>query len=201
MKIFLLFGISLIFLFNYCESITLECSYSSCHPYCCRVQNYELITSKDNREITAIEGEHEHGHTSDDVQFFLSYNKRVSFFPREITQFFKNIEHVRVEECRLQEITKHDLKQFGDKLKILDLTLNELQVIEGDLFEFNVNLVKIVLDLNKIKQVGNGAFGGLNGLNILWFQSAKQCVNFKANSRENVLAQLPSVDERCRRRY
>jgi Leucine-rich repeat (LRR) protein len=94
----------------------------------------------------------------------------MNFFPRGLTNFFKNLENVYTAYGKLQEIKKYDLAQFGVKLKLFGAPYNEIRVIEGDLFVNNPNLEEIYLEGNKIFHIDSGAFDGLQQLNTLYLQ-------------------------------
>lgn len=199
MKIFIPFAI---FLFNFCgkiNSIEINCKYiqTPSNGYCCMVQNSQLITSKDDRKITSVVGQHLSGKSNEDVKYFMVQGKKVFYFPRGLTKFFKNIEIVQNDAAGLKEISKYDLKQFGANLKRLWLAYNELEVIESDLFEFNKNLEKISLSSNKILHVGTGAFDSLENLEELGFRD-NICYNFHASIRYEIYDLKQQLERRCK---
>lgn len=112
MKFLIIF---LTFYFYSIESFLLDCEFGheSDLGYACRAQNENLVTSKENREITKVQGQHIWGE-NDEVLFFYAYQKKVNYFPRGITKFFKNIENILINDGKLKEITKEDLKEFGE---------------------------------------------------------------------------------------
>jgi hypothetical protein len=170
MKFLLIFILTLTIL-NGSESIELECKYRPAgfsHEYDCSVQNSVLITSKNDREISEVQGQHLEEKNNDDVKGFDSSFKTINFFPRGLTKVFKNIDSVWIHKGGLKEISKDDLEQFGEKLTELKLGYNELKVIEGDLFVFTPNLIWLDLKNNKIVHIDSGAFGGLENLGFLF---------------------------------
>lgn len=199
MKILTLLAVPLFYFCKQIKGIEVECKYpqSSGFGYCCMVQNFELITSKDDREITAITGQHMSGKNNDDVKYFRATERKVQFFPRAVTKYFKNIETVQIESAGLREITKNDLKQFGEKLTLLWLSYNKLKVIESDLFEFNKNLGAVSFDYNEILHVGSGAFNTLNDLRDLGFRDNK-CFNFHAYNRFQVFDLKKDLERNCK---
>lgn len=183
------------------QSVTIDCIYAvdPTYGYKCEVQNPYLITSKDDRIVTEIRGQHLNEKTRDDIKFFSSYEKKVNFFPRSLTKVFKNIERVKIYGANLREITKDDLEQFGDKLKSLWLYNNKIEVIEGDLFSFNKNLEEIHIGTNKIKHIQSGAFNSLEKLLELHLQS-NPCTSGDdwAESRHKMLQVIRRVDQKCK---
>lgn len=113
---FFLLSISTFFIFG-ANGIEINCSYlyySSTSRdfnetfYYCMIQNPELITSKTNREITSARGRHvnagsKNGRTNDDVDYILANNQTILYFPRNLTNVFKNIENIKFISTGLQE--------------------------------------------------------------------------------------------------
>lgn len=114
------------------------------------MQNSTLVTSKDNRQISKVHGQNLFGNANNDVKLFLAKNKLMNFFPRHLTYFFKNLELDEIYYGNLKKITKQDLKEFGDKIKNLNLHNNDIEVLEENLFQFNNNLVEIQFSTTKL---------------------------------------------------
>jgi hypothetical protein len=129
------------------------------------------VTSAEDREIFEVQGRHQSGKSNDDVLEFYIEHSDISFMPRGITKFFNNLTAVTVYDTNLKEITKDDLKEFGNKLNILWLVRNNIEVIESDLFEFNKNLTELDLSNNKIRHIGENAFVGLEEIKTFRFYS------------------------------
>jgi Leucine-rich repeat (LRR) protein len=182
-----------------CESLVIDCNYDNSSLYFCSVQNNPVTTSKDSRDITGVRGTHQSGQTNDDVTKFIIHDKTTNFFPRGITKYFKNIDYVHINYANLKEITKEDLKEFGDKLKELDLDINEIEVIEADLFIYNKNLEGIYMSDNKIKHIENGAFDHLKNLIVLYLGDNPCTLSgtFDAYNRSNVIKLIQNVEEKC----
>lgn len=164
-SIFLL--ISVILFSDFAESVVIDCNYENQYNertrYTCVVKN-DLITSKDDREVTEVQGQHLSAYFFDnqDVEKFKSEGKQIFYFPRGITKFFKYIDWVIISKGGLKELSKHDLKQFGRYLKYLWLPYNSIKVIESDLFEYNPELRNLELRNNKIRHIESGAFDNLS---------------------------------------
>lgn len=97
------------------------------------------------------------------------------------------------------------MKQIGDKLKGLFLYVNLIEVIEGDLFEFNPNLENIQMDRNKIARIGLGAFDGLNKLHSIDL-GPNPCVPADKNDgtvkdRTNALQLIQNVETKLQLTY
>lgn len=196
MRVFILF---LVLYVNFGESVILECNFED-DPhlgYMCGVQNENLITSGDDREITAISGQHQDGKSNDDVVFFFSDFLKLNYFPRGLTKFFKNIRKIQIGFASIGELTNADLEQFGDKLKEFFFYGNHLEVIKADLFKFNKNLEKVSFLNNRIRIVESGAFNGLDKLDGLWL-GINKCVNKDVVGRNEVLNLIKIAEEKCK---
>lgn len=114
-------------------------------------------------------GIHEAGKSTDNVTVFWNNGIITDFFPRNIKKFFKNVQKILFIDADLSALTKFDLQPFGDQLTAIWLHRNNIEIIEGDLFEFTPNIEWIQLSNNKIKVVGLGAFSNLKKLTRLQF--------------------------------
>lgn len=154
---------------SYVESVELHCVFMDIDGsgYRCFVQSL-TITSKNNRTITEVIGEHEKGRTNDDVVYLFSILKTIRFIPLEVGTFFKNLETIRISMAGLRGIESSDFEQFGGKLKKIAFDNNAIQVLEADLFQFNPNLESIDFNTNKIVRIEDGAFDGLYNLTSLY---------------------------------
>lgn len=183
------------------KGVILDCIFTSHdkHGYCCEVQKKDFIISKVCREITGVRGYHLSEKTNDDVKYFLSANKKVNFFPRNLTNFFKNIETVYIHNTDIKEITKSDLEPFGNNLINLWIhNSNELALIESDLFFYNRNLVEIYLSTNKIKHVQNGAFNGLEKLTRFEIHENPCTTVADTSTKSPIITIIRNIEANCK---
>lgn len=194
------FLIFLFFSYRTANSSTLTCKYldNSYFGYSCQVQNLNLITSRDDREVIEVYGNHKCEKFDDDVKHFSSLYKKVEFFPRRLTKIFRNIEIISIFHGNLRELTQNDLREFGDKLKDLRLGYNDIEVIKENLFEFNKNLEKILIHNNKIKKIEVGTFRGLEKLINLDLRE-NFCTNDEdfAAEKSKVFKLIEDVEKKC----
>lgn len=188
-----------------CEAIEVDCGYLryalTLSAYICNVENQELITSKDYREISAVKvsDKYRNGKSDDDIKQFKVENKTAKFFPRGVTKFLRNVEVVWITQAGLEEVTKEDLRQFGRKLKDLYLHSNKIEKIDADLFDFNPNLEVIELRSNKIKQIAVEAFNSLKKLKTLSLDD-NPCTDdddWGFYERPKVLELIKGVETKC----
>lgn len=157
------------------------------------------ITSRNDRTIKNIVGEHLEGKTNEDVKFFRNYKIIMNYFPLNLTTGFKNLEVVQVNFSDLKRITASDLEQFGENLKILWLGDNIVEVIEGDLFKYTPNVESFGLSPQKIKHVDDGTFAKLTKLHSLWFSKNPCGVKTNVeNDRSAVLNLITRIESECK---
>lgn len=182
----------------YVEGIQLICDFKMGeHGYKCDTESL-TITSRNDRTIDSIIGEHLEGKTNEDVKFFRNYGHVMNYFPLQLTKYFKNVEAVQINFANLKRITATDLEQFGDNLKIFWIGNNIVEVVESDLFRYTPNVESIGFSPQKIKHVEKGALSGLTNLHSLWF-SQNPCgrgVNVE-NDRLEILNLVYTIETTC----
>lgn len=183
------------------ESLVIECTHSGgTGYYYCDVKNLHVTFSKDCRDITGVRGFHLSGKTNSDVNHIYYQAKTVYYLPRGVTKYFQNIERVHISNGNLKEITKENLKEFGDKLKKLEIIAgNQVEVIESDLFIYNKNVELVKIQNNKIKHIANGAFDHLEKLKELHL-SGNSCTSSSddASDRTKIAAVVTNVEKNCK---
>lgn len=183
--------------FSYVNAIVIDCDFKfvrnalrkNFENYQCYV-NLITFERSDNAKISSIVGaQHAQGKADSDVKMFHSDKNTFVSFPRNIGEFFENIEVIDIYEGELKVIRKLDLEQFGDKLKILWLSRNELRNIDHDLFHSTPNVEWINFSENNILQVDNAVFANLPKLSKLYFK-LNPCYSDSANDDPPRLKQL-----------
>jgi hypothetical protein len=94
----------------------------------------------------------------------------------------------------LREIHKSDIAQFRH-LKTLDLSQNEIQVLDDDLFYKNVKLETVSLVINPIRHIGLTTLKS-KPLNII-LSCNSQLFNFKTEGRVNFKTFIESIIKSC----
>ena len=78
----------------------------------------------------------------------------------------------------------------------LEIPENNLQIIEGNLFEFNQKLEYVDFDYNKLGRVGDGLLIGLVKLNVAHFRS-NSCIREQANTIEEIRDLIQILQLQC----
>jgi len=189
-------------LFGSTKSASFECKFESgggwapIGPiYYCEVQNAVNITTLDASQVDDIFGTHKTGYNNDNVDLFSVGQGQVHYFPRSLNNFFKNLKGIEIYNTGLKEIHQRDLKDFP-RLEYIGLQLNNLEIIEENLFEFNPNLEHIYVGYNKITHIDPNVFDRLTKLYVLYIQ-ATPCINMFAYSPTGVQEIITSARARC----
>lgn len=182
---------------NLVTSVIIHCDYKdgSTYGYKCDI-SYLQIISKDDRNITGITGSHKIGKSNADVKFLHSNAKIINFFPKNIENFFKNLETIWINNAKMQEISGEDLKVFT-KLKRFSLGYNEIEVLSSDVFKFNGNLEWIDVESNRIKHVETGALSSLKSLKEMYFHG-NACHFGGAGNRNSTILLVNEIERKCK---
>lgn len=120
-----------------------------------------------DRIINGLTGNHLANKTSIDVEGFSIREQRLRFFPRNLHEFFPNIDAIRVRDTGLSEISNEDIKNLP--LKQISFSLNNFRTINASLFASNPELQAISFDYNPVMHVAHDVFDGLINLTRLRF--------------------------------
>jgi Leucine rich repeat len=115
-----------------CFNFNVTGSVSSCHAANLNVkEKYQIMNP---HSIDA----------QDEVKGLVIRNQTVYYMPKFTDLLAQRLQVLYIENCRLKVVSKKDLEQFPH-LKYLSLTRNDLEVLDGDLFDFNLELEKMWL--------------------------------------------------------
>ncbi|KAG5667330.1 hypothetical protein PVAND_015313 [Polypedilum vanderplanki] len=106
-------------------------------------------------------------------------NKIINYFPIGLSKLIPNIIGIGIDDTKLMEITKNDLKHFP-KLLHLFLRKNLLKVLEKDLFKFNPDLKFINIDENLLTKIDPNIFDHLIDLKHLHLKK-NMCIDSATN--------------------
>ncbi|KAL7013698.1 hypothetical protein ACKWTF_015535 [Chironomus riparius] len=132
---------------------------------------------------------------STSINSLITYNNTIYYIPRGISDFFKNLKLLAIVNSNLKEIRQIDLKGFPE-LHGLWLPYNEIEVIEWHLFDFNPNIIEIILMENRIKIINSNAFDAvvlLGQLDLL----RNVCVDKAAYDVDDAKVLIDDVRENC----
>lgn len=102
---FILSFIIIFVLFALSQSVVLDCEFVDDEKdgYTCIVQNPKLITLRNNQRIENVEGQHIDGRSNFEVKTFVSFEKEIWFFPRDLASNFYYMEKIQITGGFLKE--------------------------------------------------------------------------------------------------
>jgi Leucine rich repeat len=145
-----------------------------------------VVVIGDLQNVTDVSQNHLTGRSNEDVQGIVIENQALRFAPRNLNQFFPNLEAFDIYRSQIEVITKEDLENFSN-LTQLNLPGNRIQSLAGNLLEGNPLLSAISFSENPIQHVDYKVFDHLEDLNTLSFMSTSCTSMFHMNNRGGVL--------------
>lgn len=147
------------------------------------------------------------------VVFFARYNKKLQYLPSNLGEKFPNLLSLFADGCSIEELSKENFKGLN-KLNYLELSDNQIETINDDVFEYTPEIKGIDLgeqwsDLNncvnhwkfhqigsnKIKKINGRAFASLELTSVVL--RGNECID-ELFSSDGAIAKLPRiVTEKC----
>lgn len=121
--------------------------------YTCSVTG-DLETDDIDNFVSEINGIHLNGKTNDDVKKISILDKSTEYFPGGLSNFFPNLDSIKVEKSKLKYIFKDDLAGLS-QLKYFYVGENKIEALGPSLFEDNPVLEEIHFENNKISKISD----------------------------------------------
>lgn len=169
---------SLLLFLPFSNAIIIDCTYSVTtlwtvnNIYVCSAR---IVVIGDLQNVTDVSQNHLTGRSNEDVRGIVIQSQTLRFAPRNLEQFFPNLEAFDILRSQIEEITREDLVNFPN-LRQLHLDGNNIQQIDQNLLEGNPLMAAISFSNNPIRHVDYKAFDALDELTTLAFQSTS-CTN------------------------
>ncbi|KAL7011514.1 hypothetical protein ACKWTF_014298 [Chironomus riparius] len=204
MKIILI--LSTCFIIAFSDSCTIYSNFGHSSPsyeglkdiYLCYIISDPQITSKDLADSCGISGTHATSKTNAHVHGFYAKSKTIHYFPRILSKNYQNLKMITFQDCKMKEVHQLDLKPFPN-LVHFSVKLNEIEVIEQGLFDFNLNLEYISFLQNNIVHIDSNVFDSL--IKLRWFfMDPDSCLtNSKSvsDTKEQVVEVIKIVKSNC----
>lgn len=179
------------------RAITLQCHFHDSNwGYKCTDKRL-IITTRDNRTLSKVEGEHGEEKSDESVLAFAAHKNKLFYMPRGLGGFFASLKYLSIKSCGLRELSCGDLEQFGDRLTYLWLCNNDIEWLEKGVFKNNPNLAILNLIGNKLKFVETGAVTELAFPHGLYLQN-NPCFSGSISYDEEGIAEfMVEVEEKC----
>ena len=149
------------------------------------------ITSM-NETITSVNGRTK----PTNYQSFMFQGETVHYLPKGFGRFFPNLVRLTVYGSELKSLSQNDLKSLT-QLQIIDVSMNDLEFLDDDLFEFNSKLTHVNFTSNKLKYVGENSFNNLKNLKQIDLNS-NLCINNKASLSSEIPALIQKLKTQCK---
>lgn len=156
------------------------------NSYSCHSNNTNVTQPNDLAAV--VNGRHMPNLSNFNVRAFDITRQTCLYFPGRLKNFFVNLELLNIVSSKLQTITSEDLKPFT-KLRVLQLSGNSLTNLDTNLFEYNVELVRLAFNDQKLKLVGYNILENLNRLSVGDFTNAG-CLDIDVESGRNGIKDL-----------
>ncbi|KAL7011223.1 hypothetical protein ACKWTF_014168 [Chironomus riparius] len=146
-----------------------------------------LNITEENTKVLIVISKSEIGRTSaSKVSWFKAENQTIFYFPEGISTNFSHISHLTIKNSHLKTIGSSKLRNFKN-LSYLDLSYNEILIIEPALFQYNDKLKDIRLNNNNIYYIHHDSFLALQNINFLDIMNNK-CYSSIAESHEQAMS-------------
>lgn len=125
----------------------------------------------------------------------------VNFLSSGIKSHFTSLKGLQIRQSGLLSVSKEDLRQFGNSLEMLSLSINKLISINLDLLDYNPNLRAIYLNDNPLRYIQENFFTNLKNLKNLKFVNLERvnCMSqyFDTSKLGHILAIFIWNNGRC----
>lgn len=180
-----------------CSALVLDCKYSmqtyqDGKLYSCVI---ESDYKGDSLIVEDVSQDHHKAKTNHHVKWLSIDSKKWPSLPRNLEEFFPNLECLQMLNTGLKKISWEDFQGLP-KMKYLFLRKNKLQSIDEDLFKYLPELKIINLSANPLRHMGRDISSDLLHLEYLDL-SETTCINQKARSRLEVEELTNLLDIRC----
>ena len=157
----------------------------------CTAQNVN-ITSQ-NEVITSVNSRTGPMH----LQYLDIIGQTAHYLPKGIDKLFPNLKGLAVAHSKLKSLKQDDLRSLT-QLEIVGFYGNDLERLDGDLFEFNPKLKFVNFDYNKLKYVDDNLISNLKDLKECLFES-NACISAAAESSSEIPALIQKLKLQCKR--
>lgn len=181
---------------NSAMAVSVECNFTDFKSlYTC--VNLNLDTYDIDNFITEIVGDHIEEKSNSDVQQFYVRNANLEYFPGGLSDFFPNLESIRIKNSSLKYIFKSDLKGLSN-LTFFAAVENKIETIGPRLFEENPFLTEIHLEKNLIEQISEDLLDYTEGTLSVVHLHNNECIqnqpeHFNANEVKTLIIEKCSL--------
>lgn len=158
--------------------VKLECEYQYRgidFSYICVPKN--IKTSWNDKTVTEVVGSHLEGKNNSHVDSLVIHNQNCHFIPRNLGQFFPNLENLIIMKSNVQFLLSGDLDGLN-KLQYFDVSNNPIEHIGEDFFTGHTSITSVSFSNCHIKKVDFGALDSLKKLTSINFEH-NECIDIR----------------------
>lgn len=177
----------------------LDCTYSVMNfwfvngLYCCTAR---LVLLGDPFVVNDVSQNHLADNSNSNVTGLRIIHQDIKQLPRDLENFYPNLESIDLQASKVEAISKDDLKGLLN-LKQLHLNDNKIKVIESDLFADSPLMVAISFYNNPVVHVAHNVFDNLPELKTLHFELSICCSQGAFANRDLVLTLISRLTIKC----
>lgn len=143
-----------------------------------------VISPENSSVLEAVKGNHLAGKSNLDVAFLYIVGQDLTYVPKGIENFLPNLKGIQYYISNLMKISADDLKPFP-QLLIFYVHTGNLVSLDGNLFQYTLDLQWVGFFKNKIEHIGHNLLTDLHQLQHIHF-GENVCTSLFANSIEEV---------------
>lgn len=157
-----------------------------------------VVFTGDQQYVESVIENHLGNRNNSDVRGVIIKNQKIiKKFPRNIGNFFPNLESLAIKKTSIDQISSDDLVGL-ENIKVFDFFSNQVKVVSGNLFRNNPLLKHVSFGANPLEHVTREPFDDLKHLESLYMKYT-DCINQRADSNRHEVANiLQHLEIRCR---
>ncbi|KAL7011236.1 hypothetical protein ACKWTF_014178 [Chironomus riparius] len=130
-----------------------------------------------------------------EINGFRAANKKILYLPHFEEDTATSMHALSILNSQLKEIRQENLKPLVNLL-IIDLTANEIEKLDANLFRFNDDLKVIVLSKNRIRYIDSSTFSNLKNLESLQLKP-NICYSKSSKNKIEIARMIEEIEEAC----
>jgi hypothetical protein len=130
-----------------------------------------------------------------EINGFRAANKNIFYIPHFEEDTATSMQALSILNSQLKEVRQENLKPLVNLL-IIDLTANEIEKLDANLFRFNDDLKVIVLSKNRIRFIDPSTFSNLKNLESLQLKP-NICYSRSSKNKNEIPKMIEEIEETC----
>ncbi|CRL03191.1 CLUMA_CG016588, isoform A [Clunio marinus] len=169
--------------FTLSNGLLLDCTYSV-RSHWTVINTYQctgrIVFIGDPRNVSNVSHNHIGERNNSDVLGIFIDSQILGFLPRNIDEFFPNLESLAFRSTAIESLHPSELRVFPNLMQI-DFFFNAISQLDFHFFQDNLKLRAISFSSNPLNHVGHGVFDVLDELTSLNTQGTCNSLNVNSN--------------------